>query len=105
MGTCLSIEFTREEFANASVEGFARERLGWWAPVEKAVERVFDPGEWEACSTADPPMDAPAAFGVKFGVSGADVALLSKLINSGIFAIYVLVQFKSQSLNEHIERG
>ena len=27
---------------------------------------------------------------------------LSNLINSGIFAIYVLVQFKSQSLNEHI---
>ena len=30
---------------------------------------------------------------------------LSNLINSGIYAIYVLVQFKSQSLNEHIERG
>lgn len=30
---------------------------------------------------------------------------LSNLVNSGIFAIYVLVQFKSQSLNEHIERG
>ena len=30
---------------------------------------------------------------------------LSNLINSGIFSIYVLVQFKSQSLNEHIERG
>lgn len=75
MGTRLSIEFTREEFANASVEGFARERLGWWAPVERAPEHVFDRSEWEACSTADPPMDAPAAFGVKFGTSGADVAL------------------------------
>ncbi|NLL37491.1 MAG: glucose-1-phosphate adenylyltransferase, partial [Fretibacterium sp.] len=30
---------------------------------------------------------------------------LSNLVNSGILAIYVLVQFKSQSLNEHIERG
>ena len=30
---------------------------------------------------------------------------LSNLINSGIYAVYVLVQFKSQSLNEHIERG
>jgi len=30
---------------------------------------------------------------------------LSNLVNSGIFAIYVLVQFKSQSLNEHIEQG
>ncbi|OPZ40611.1 MAG: Glucose-1-phosphate adenylyltransferase [Synergistetes bacterium ADurb.BinA166] len=30
---------------------------------------------------------------------------LSNLVNSGVFAIYVMVQFKSQSLNEHIERG
>ena len=30
---------------------------------------------------------------------------LSNLINSGIYSVYVLTQFKSQSLNEHIERG
>lgn len=30
---------------------------------------------------------------------------LSNLINSGIFSVYVLVQFKSQSLNEHIEKA
>jgi glucose-1-phosphate adenylyltransferase len=30
---------------------------------------------------------------------------LSNLVNSGLFSIYVLVQFKSQSLNEHIDRG
>jgi glucose-1-phosphate adenylyltransferase len=41
-------------------------------------------------------------FGAKYRI--IDFAL-SNLVNSGIFAIYVLVQFKSQSLNEHIERG
>lgn len=30
---------------------------------------------------------------------------LSNLVNSGLYSIYVLVQFRSQSLNEHIERG
>lgn len=30
---------------------------------------------------------------------------LSNLVNSGLYSIYVLVQFKSQSLNEHIEKG
>lgn len=30
---------------------------------------------------------------------------LSNLINSGIYSIYVLIQFKSQSLTEHIERS
>lgn len=41
-------------------------------------------------------------FGAKYRI--IDFAL-SNLVNSGIFAIYVLVQFKSQSLNEHIEQG
>ncbi|GHS98311.1 glucose-1-phosphate adenylyltransferase [Synergistales bacterium] len=41
-------------------------------------------------------------FGAKYRI--VDFAL-SNLVNSGIFAVYVLVQFKSQSLNEHIERG
>ncbi|MDR1740668.1 MAG: glucose-1-phosphate adenylyltransferase [Synergistaceae bacterium] len=41
-------------------------------------------------------------FGGKYRI--IDFAL-SNFINSGIFAVYVLVQFKSQSLNEHIERG
>jgi len=41
-------------------------------------------------------------FGAKYRI--VDFAL-SNLINSGLFSIYVLVQFKSQSLNEHIERG
>ena len=41
-------------------------------------------------------------FAAKFRI--IDFAL-SNLVNSGIFSIYVLVQFKSQSLNEHIERG
>ncbi|MCL1940482.1 MAG: glucose-1-phosphate adenylyltransferase [Synergistaceae bacterium] len=41
-------------------------------------------------------------FAAKFRI--VDFAL-SNLVNSGIFSIYVLVQFKSQSLNEHIERG
>ncbi|MDR2527956.1 MAG: glucose-1-phosphate adenylyltransferase [Synergistaceae bacterium] len=41
-------------------------------------------------------------FGAKYRI--VDFAL-SNLVNSGIYAIYVLVQFKSQSLNEHIEQG
>ena len=31
--------------------------------------------------------------------------VLNNLINSGFYQIYVLTQFKSQSLNKHIERG
>ncbi|MEA3284379.1 MAG: glucose-1-phosphate adenylyltransferase [Synergistota bacterium] len=41
-------------------------------------------------------------FGAKYRI--VDFAI-SNLINSGIFSIYVLVQFKSQSLNEHIDKA
>ena len=32
-------------------------------------------------------------------------SLLSNLINSGIYSTYVLIQFKSQSLLQHIRAG
>jgi len=41
-------------------------------------------------------------FGSKFRI--IDFAL-SNFLNSGVYAIYVLTQFKAQSLTEHIQRG
>ena len=41
-------------------------------------------------------------FGSKFRI--IDFAL-SNFLNSGVYSIYVLTQFKAQSLTEHIQRG
>ena len=41
-------------------------------------------------------------FGSKFRI--IDFAL-NNFINSGVYSVYVLTQFKAQSLTEHIQRG
>ena len=41
-------------------------------------------------------------FGAKYRI--IDFAL-NNMINSGVFGIYVLTQFKAQSLTEHIQRN
>src|SRR4026209_251546 len=44
----------------------------------------------------------PVPFGGRYRIVDF---VLSNLINSGIFSIYVLVQFRSQSLLQHLSEG
>ena len=75
MGYTLDEEFTETEFANADIDGFARERLGWWS--EQGAAAAIAKADWDA--TAIPKEDAPAegrkAFGVKFAPDGSLVSL------------------------------
>lgn len=77
MGVRLSIEFTEEEFANTSVDGFARERLGWWAPDAGAPEPAMPRDAWEkaAIDAIGDGYRGVTAFGVKFSPDGASYAL------------------------------
>lgn len=55
---------------------FARERLGWWAPIiERHVEKALDPEAWEACASEDPKPEGKTAYGVKFSADAAEVVL------------------------------
>lgn len=76
MGRRLSIEFTEEEFANTSVEGFARERLGWWSPVATAA-RAIPEDVWR--KAAIPGMgkryQGVRALAVKFSPDGSRYAV------------------------------
>lgn len=75
MGYRLTKDFTRQEAIQMSLDGFARERLGWWS--ETTASRAITPAMWEGTQIS--PTDAPQAglttFGVKFSVDGAFVAL------------------------------
>lgn len=55
---------------------FARERLGWWSPViEEKAEYVIDAQAWAACASNEPKPEGKTAYGVKFSLDGAEVAL------------------------------
>lgn len=55
---------------------FARERLGWWAPIiEKHIEPAIAPEVWEACASDEPKPEGKTAYGVKFAADGSEVCL------------------------------
>ena len=55
---------------------FARERLGWWPPVEKdIVEHPIDAEAWNACASEDLKPVGKTAYGVKFSADGSEVVL------------------------------
>lgn len=78
MGLVLDIGFTETEFANASIDGFARERLGWWDPDFDAKEPpAIDPDVWERTKIAaiGKKYQGVTTLGVKFSTDGTSWAL------------------------------
>lgn len=75
MGITLDEQFTAQEFATQTIDGFARERLGWWVSVEHANLIIKD--DWDKCAIDDVPEMAGEkyAFGVKFAADGSSSAL------------------------------
>lgn len=78
MGIRLDEDFTENEFTAMSIDGFARERLGWWAEKATVTAKISEKA-WKALEVA--PEDAPVAdktcFGVKFSADGSEVALVA----------------------------
>lgn len=78
MGLVLDIGFTETEFANASLDGFARERMGWWDSLEAAMEPpAIDPEVWQrtAIDVIGNRYQGIVALGVKFSMDGTSWAL------------------------------
>ncbi len=70
MGVRLDEDFTREEFENATIEGFARERLGWWQEAGVASSPV-SAHKWAQLATTEPPSEGKRCFAAKFSVDGS----------------------------------
>lgn len=87
LGIRLQMSVIDDELGQMSPEGFARERLGWWAKDEQ--ERpVISPASWKALAAKAP--DGPPAYGIKFSVSGDEVALAAAVQHEGRTHVEVL---------------
>ncbi len=83
LGYRLTEEFTAEEHSTLSADGFARERLGWWAkPLESVSELAIDAAVWDRCKSDEPRPEGKTAYGVKFTADGAEVVLAGAIIPS-----------------------
>ncbi len=81
LGIRLSEDFTEEERRSQSVDGFARERLGWWTPIVKhKIEYAIPTEVWDACKSDAMKPEGKTAYGVKFSADGATVSLCGAVI-------------------------
>ena len=95
LGIRLTEDFTQEEFTSMSGDGFARERLGWWAPTIEHSEDYAIPADiWDACKSHDPKPEGKTAYGVKFSVDGATVCLCGAVIPKEGKARISIIEFK-----------
>lgn len=83
LGIRLSEDFTGEEFRTMSPDGFARERLGWWAPaISKYVNYAIPAELWEDCKSTELKPNGKTAYGIKFSADGTEVALCGAVISA-----------------------
>lgn len=99
LGLRLDEEFTEEEFRSMSVDGFARERLGWWSPVLESKEDYAIPvSVWDACKSSEQKPEGKTAYGVKFSADGALVCLCGAVIPKEGAARVSLIECKPTGL-------
>ena len=81
MGYRIAEKTIEDEYANMRLDGFARERLGWWTPVvEHDIDYAIDREVWEACKSTEPKPEGKTAYGVKFSADGSMVSLCGAVI-------------------------
>lgn len=81
LGIHLTEEFTGEELRTMSKDGFARERLGWWAPeVERLNNYAISEALWDSCGSTDEKPEGKTAYGVKFSSDASEVCLCGAVI-------------------------
>lgn len=95
LGIRLTEEFTEEEQRTLQADGFARERLGWWAPtLEHEIDYAIDHTKWENCKSEELKPEGKTAYGVKFSPDGAFVALCGAVIPDNGKARISLIDIK-----------
>lgn len=81
MGYRIAEKTILNEYETMAVDGFARERLGWWSPIVTTVVSYAIPSVvWDSCRSDDPKPEGKTAFGVKFSPDGAFVSLCGAVI-------------------------
>lgn len=81
MGYKIAEKTVLNEFDTMDKDGFARERLGWWSPIEKEkLELVLNESAWESCASLESKPEGKTAYGIKFSVDGSEVCLAGAVI-------------------------
>ena len=81
MGYRIAEKTITNELSQMSLDGFCRERLGWWSPtVSQHIDYAIDSKKWDKCKSDEPKPDGKTAYGVKFSADGSWVCLCGAVI-------------------------
>lgn len=82
LGIRLQMSVVDDELGQMTPEGYARERLGWWAE-NSVVLPVISDKRWRELRTSDSPTGAPT-YGVRFNYEGTRVALAVAAVDGDV---------------------
>ena len=83
------------ELQQMDSDTFARERLGWWSPINNDQDYAIDKVKWDACSSKETKPDGKTAYGIKFSADGSIVALCGAVCPEDKKARISLIKLKS----------
>lgn len=96
MGYRIAEKTIQNEYETMTIDGFARERLGWWSPIKtEKVDYAIPPNVWDACRSADQKPEGKTAYGIKFSPDGAAVCLCGAVIPENGPARISMIEYKS----------
>lgn len=83
LGRRIQLATIEGEVEQMPPDTFARERLGWWSPVDVGNDAPIIPeAKWDALATDNPPEDGKKAFGVRFSPDGSEAFLAAALLSA-----------------------
>ena len=81
MGYRIAEKTILNEYETMSLDGFARERLGWWSPViVSKIDYAIASDVWNSCKSNEVAPTGKTAYGIKFSSDGSEVALCVAVI-------------------------
>lgn len=115
MGYRIAEDTVLNEYESMSVDGFLRERLGWWCPASAvATNYAINHKLWAECKSDLMKPEGKTAYGVKFSADGSIVSLAGAVIDdSGMIRISLIdmkntgqgTQWLADWLNERYKKA
>ena len=99
LGRRILLSTIEGECEQMDADTFARERLGWWSPVqEERADLAIDGKAWLKCKSSELKPEGKTAYGIKFSPDGSEVCLCGAVIPPSGVARISLIERKPTGL-------
>lgn len=95
IGRRIQLTTIEGELEQMPEDTFARERLGWWTPIQlQKLDLAIDKDIWNACASQELKPEGKTAYGIKFAPDGSEVCLCGAVIDANGIARISLIDRK-----------